>query len=398
MKIRTISRSVREHTRERPQDLQRVHRNLDPALHPFSKQREFVRAVNASKLNKIFAKPFIAHLVAFISGDGQGVVKVWDLAHKKELWSVNAHRGVVQGLKVSSDGRFFFSCGKDKTVQQYRLGVRDADSAGHASGNGKWQAKAVNSWTGTTPFNGIDHHWRTNTFATCSDKIEVWDHSRSSALSSFTWGADKIRSCKFNPAEATLLGSVANDRNIVLYDVRGNTPMKKIIMEMSSNALAWNPMEPMNFTVANEDNNLYTFDMRKMESALMVHKDHLSAVMDIAYSPTVYHTRRMQRIFYDTNVRIWKAQASKALGRLLPREKNKQKYHSAIVKKYSEVGDIKRISGHRHLPKVLLKMRMRKDEQLKKNTRKLKNRRKHSKPGSVVTLPERKKQIVRTFD
>lgn len=29
---------------------------------------------------------------------------------------------------------------------------------------------------------------------------------------------------------------------------------------------------------ANEDHNLYTFDMRKMKRALMVHKDHVSAV------------------------------------------------------------------------------------------------------------------------
>lgn len=54
--------------------------------------------------------------------------------------------------------------------------------------------------------------------------------------------------------------------------------MRKIVMEMRSNALAWNPMEPFNFTVANEDHNLYTFDMRKMQRALLVHKDHVSAV------------------------------------------------------------------------------------------------------------------------
>lgn len=29
---------------------------------------------------------------------------------------------------------------------------------------------------------------------------------------------------------------------------------------------------------ANEDNNLYTFDMRKLDKARNVHKDHISAV------------------------------------------------------------------------------------------------------------------------
>eukprot|EP00128_Syssomonas_multiformis_P005439 Colp12_sorted_trinity150504_noHs@27587 len=123
---------------------------------------------------------------------------------------------------------------------------------------------------------------------------------------------------------------------------------------MNSNKIAWNPREPMNFVIANEDHNCYSFDMRNLEKALMVHKDHVSAVMDVAFSPTgrefvsggydrtirifntnsgrsreMYHTKRMQRIFSvaysadsqfilsgsdDTNIRIWKSEAAKSLG------------------------------------------------------------------------------------
>jgi WD40 repeat protein len=82
-------------------------------------------------------------------------------------------------------------------------------------------------------------------------------------------------------------------------------------------------MEAFNFTVANEDHNLYSFDMRKLDQATCVHMDHVGAVLDIDYSPTgqefvsgsydrtlrifprsglagaghareIYHTRRMQ--------------------------------------------------------------------------------------------------------
>jgi WD40 repeat protein len=80
--------------------------------------------------------------------------------------------------------------------------------------------------------------------------------------------------------------------------------------------------QAFNFTCANEDHNLYTFDMRKLDRAKTVHKDHVSAVLDVDYSPTgkefvsgaydrsmrifsfngghsreIYHTKRMQRIF-----------------------------------------------------------------------------------------------------
>lgn len=96
---------------------------------------------------------------------------------------------------------------------------------------------------------GIDHHWTKNLFATCSSKVQVWDHHRSEPTHEFAWGADSITAVKFNPAEASLLASTGSDRNITLYDIRVASSMRKIVMEMRSNALAWNPMEPFNFTV-----------------------------------------------------------------------------------------------------------------------------------------------------
>ena len=105
----------------------------------------------------------------------------------------------------------------------------------------------------------------------------------------------------------------------------------------------------MNFVIGNENGNCYTFDMRKPDQAKMIHKDHISAVLDIDFAPTgrefvsasfdktirifpinngrsreIYHTKRMQQvnsIIYsmdsrliisgseDTNIRIWKSRA-----------------------------------------------------------------------------------------
>ena len=60
--------------------------------------------------------------------------------------------------------------------------------------------------------------------------------------------------------------------------------------------------EAFNFTAANEDHNLYSFDMRKLDKALCVHKDHVSAVMDIDYSPT---GKEFVTGSYDRTVRIF---------------------------------------------------------------------------------------------
>ena len=59
MKINVISRSKLDYVRQSTKDMHKVQRNVDPALHPFEKAREYTRALNAVKLDKMFAKPFV---------------------------------------------------------------------------------------------------------------------------------------------------------------------------------------------------------------------------------------------------------------------------------------------------------------------------------------------------
>lgn len=205
-------------------------------------------------------------------------------------------------------------------------------------------------------------------------------------------------------------------------------------MQTKSNAVAWNPMEALNFCVASEDSNLYTYDMRNLSSALTVHRDHVSAVMDVDYSPTgrelvtgsydrsirifsyngghsreIYHTKRMQRVFAvrfsgdgsyvfsgsdDMNVRIWKANASEQLGPLLPRERSKQQYQNALIEKHKHLPEVKRISRHRQLPAALYKAKKLKSTMENADRRKLKNRIAHSAPGAVKVKSARAKKIV----
>ena len=68
MKIKAISRNEEQYTRPSKGDRVRIHRNLDPALHPFEKAREYTRAVTAAKLDRMFAKPFVAALDGHTDG------------------------------------------------------------------------------------------------------------------------------------------------------------------------------------------------------------------------------------------------------------------------------------------------------------------------------------------
>jgi WD40 repeat protein len=164
-------------------------------------------------------------------------------------------------------------------------------------------------------------------------------------------------------------------------------------MELKNNAICWNPREAFNFSVANEDHNIYMFDMRRLKRALNIGKDHVAAVLDLDYSPTgqeivtgsydktirifevdkgrsreVYHTKRMQKIFAvkfsmdgkfvlsgsdDGNVRLWKANAAEKLGVLTVREKNTLKYNDALHERYQHMPQVHRITRYL-LPKLIL--------------------------------------------
>ncbi|XP_008051081.1 DDB1- and CUL4-associated factor 13 isoform X2 [Carlito syrichta] len=411
MKVKMLSRNPDTYVRETKLDLQKVPRNYDPTLHPFEVPREYVRALNATKLERVFAKPFLASLdghrdgvnclakhpkslATVLSGACDGEVKIWNLSQRKCIRTIQAHEGFVRGICTRFCGTSFF----------------------------------------TTVYTGIDHHWKEPLFATCGQQVDIWDEQKTNPICSMTWGFDSISSVKFNPIETFLLGSCASDRNIVLYDMRQATPLKKVILDMRTNTICWNPMEAFIFTAANEDYNLYTFDMRALDTPVMVHMDHVSAVLDVDYSPTgkefvsasfdksirifpvarsqsreVYHTKRMQHVICvkwtsdnkyimcgsdEMNIRLWKANASEKLGVLTSREKAAKDYNQKLKEKFQHYPHIKRISRHRHLPKSIYSQIQ--EQRIMKEARRRKevNRLKHSKPGSVSIVSKKKKHIV----
>ena len=62
MKVKVISRDRDHAVRQSKHDLPKMQKNSAPELHPFAAQREYKRAVNAVKMERIFAKPFICAL------------------------------------------------------------------------------------------------------------------------------------------------------------------------------------------------------------------------------------------------------------------------------------------------------------------------------------------------
>ena len=450
MKIKVLCRNPRDYVRQRSSDIHKLPRNLDPALHPHEGPREYVRALNAAKLDRVFAKPFLCNLSGHtdgvytiskhpkllsvvLSGSCDGEVRIWSLASQRCLRRVAAHEGFVRGVSVNREGTSYFTVGEDKVIKQWPMTLEqqleeEEEEAEEAV------MEPVATILGKSVFLGIDCHWSEDVFATCGEKIDIWDGTRSEPVRSFTWGPDSITSLRFNPVEFNLLATVGSDRAVALYDIRQPVPLRKVVLSMRSNAVAWNPMEPLNFTVANEDSNLYSFDMRWLDRSRVVHKDHVMAVMDLDYSPTgtefvsgsfdktlrvfgvegghsreIYHTKRMQRVFSvawsndgtyllsgsdETNLRLWKASASEKIGKLHTRERAALDYASSLREKYKHHPQIRRIARHRHVPRLVYKQARERRVMLASARRKARNVARHSRSGSNRQPREKTKNIV----
>jgi len=438
MKVKMLKRSAVDYVRESKHDIHKLNRNFNAVEHPFEAEREYQRALNAVKLERVFAKPLLGsldghrdgltclikhpdRLSTLLSGDCSGELRVWNLTQRKCEASWSAHTGLVRGATFTPGlAPAILSVGDDKTIKTWAVD--------------DWSDLPAETIVCRGLVTGISHQAGSEQFATCGDAAQLWTRGRAVPTRTFQWGVDTVHWLRFSPVETHLLAACASDRSILLYDTREAGAVRKVVMNLKTNALAWNPMEAMVFTAANEDYNLYTFDVRKLDRPANVLMDHTSAVVDVDYSPTgrelvsgsydktvrlwqseqgrsreVYHTKRMQRLTAvawsldnkfvlsasdEMGIRVWKARASEKLGIMRDRERVALQYNEKLKEKYGQHPQVARIARHRQVPKHVKSAQAELKLIKTASKRKEANRRKHSKPGSVPFVSERDSHTV----
>ncbi|CCU97714.1 unnamed protein product [Malassezia sympodialis ATCC 42132] len=352
MKIKALTRSLDDHTPARLGDAAPVQRNLDPTMHPFDKPREYTRALNAAKLDRLFAKPFVAALEGHIdgvyalarhpkrldvlaSGSGDGDIRLWDLNHQRCIFTYpRAHAGIIQSLCISplsfgsgAASKRMLSCSTDRTVKVWKAdpvpeglgdyaeyaeesdddeasGARDADLFSLRPRE-QPASEPLTVYNGKTAFHSLSHHAHLPRFASASSTVQIWDMNRgggSDPLLDMSMGVDAVHVVRYNQSETDVLASAGTDRGVTLYDVRSGQPLHKVVLTMRANDIAWSPVEPTTFAVASEDHNMYTFDMRNLSSATQIYKGHVGAVMSVDWAPT---GQSLVTGSYDRTVRLW---------------------------------------------------------------------------------------------
>ncbi|KAK2095384.1 DDB1- and CUL4-associated factor 13 [Saguinus oedipus] len=138
--------------------------------------------------------------------------------------------------------------------------------------------------------------------------------------------------------------------------------------------------------------------------------DHVSAVLDVDYSPTgkefvsasfdksirifpIDKSRSREYIMCgsdEMNIRLWKVNASEKLGVLTSREEAAKDYNQKLKEKFQHHPYIKRIARHQHIPKSIYSQIQEQRIMKEACRRKEMNRIKHSKPGSVQLCQRRR--------
>lgn len=382
MKIESIYHSKESRRKECKGDIREKRHSKDPVHHPMLIEREYVRALNSTKLERMLSKPFITALShhregvnhlkksyssgVFASSSYDNQVVVWDLFSRSAILE-QQFPSVVNDIAVDE---------KDDVISLF---VAQNKTVAHSSGLEFITKSTVSS----LDFNGGD------LCAGHSQGVSVFDASR--VTPKYSYLADDISFVKFNRSFKHILAGV-NRLSVNLYDSRSN----KMVIDIEhpgTNCLSFNPQEGYEFSCGNEDGNGYLYDIRNYTRPTEIYRGHTNAIVGISFSPDgrevvtgsfdrtirifrindrkardCYYNDRMQIVHAvehsndgdfiisgsdDGSLRLWKAHADKKTGPLSRVEKESLEYAEALKRKFEHVGEIARIGRHRFLNKEI---------------------------------------------
>lgn len=439
MKIQVLSRNPEDYLRETSDDLNKIFRNFDKDYHPMHIQREYSRALNAVKLDRMFAKPFVSCLsghrdgvtkicsntnrVSWLaSGCMNGEIRLWDLKTGFNMAHFDAHTSKINGLCFSPPGSVLISSGLDSLINIFT--ITDGFNVKTELSDKRLVSGSLNS---------LDYSRNETLFGSGGDSIVIWELSKKDPVKVYQLGTEVVNALAFNRIEENIIAACTSDRGLSVYDTRQKFKCSKLILNMQGNALSWHPLEATNVVLASEDSNCYLFDVRYLKKPCKTFVGHANSVLDVAVSPTgqefvsasydrsirifpfkenksreVYHTKNMQRVFCvsytadaqfvvsgsdEMNIRLWKTNASKPLGYLRPRQRVAINYSRQLIQKYQFHPEIHKINSHRHLPKHLFNLAEKKKVEKeclkrKRENAKIFNKRNLSSNKTVIHIEE----------
>lgn len=329
--LNTITRSTDDYVRQDMTQRTRMHHMPLKNQH-FQKEKEYVRAINAAKLQQMFSKPFIramndhidgvyvlaphpTSITTFASGSVDGCIKIYDISSGHVLSSLEAHQGWITGIALPSftaARRFeelsgsapsaghsapglMVSCARDSQIRLWRL--PDADVLGDTGvASSRRAVRLLNSIPTKYSPAALAHHQTTGVYAVAAaEAVFLYDHERNEPVSRLLFsegGAQDLgySAVQFNPAEQHLLAAIS-ETSTVFFDTRVSKPVLRCSLWSRPNNIVFNSYYPTMFATACNDSYAYTFDFRNFQRtdggvhALERFTGNTQAVLTCEFSP-----------------------------------------------------------------------------------------------------------------
>lgn len=399
MKIESIYHSKEARRKECKGDNPERRYSKDPVHHPLLLEREYVRALNAAKLGRMFAKPFITALThhkegvnklakdgnVFVSSSYDSKVVVWDLFSRKVIREVQ-YGEIVNGVAVSSE----CVASSEICATTSKCGTSNEISVPHGLfvSQGKRVVGPGMDYPVESTISSIDLMDRSLCVGH-RDGVAMFDITRSTAKASYD--SDGITSVEYNRSFKYIVAGI-DMMKISLYDTRSSKCFLNV-EQVGNNCVSFSPQQGYLFACGNEDGNGYLYDIRNSSRPVGTYRGHTNAVVSVAFSPDgkeiatgsfdrtirlfkvddrkprdCYYNDRMQIVHAveysndgefiisgsdDGALRIWKAVAGKKVGAVSRFEKESLEYAEALKEKFKHVGEVGRIERHRFLNKEI---------------------------------------------
>ncbi|PWN94854.1 WD40 repeat-like protein [Tilletiopsis washingtonensis] len=206
----------------------------------------------------------------FVTGAGDRMIKIWDLASGELKLSLTGHISTVRGLAVSSRHPYLFSAGEDKMVKCWDLETNKVirQYHGHLSGiyslslhptldvlvtAGRDASARVWDMRTKAQVHVLSGHRGTVASVQCQDSdpqvvtgsmdstIRLWDLAAGKSLTTLTHHKKSVRALAIHPQEFTFASGSAGGRNVKTWKFPEGTLINNMSTESIVNTLSINP-------------------------------------------------------------------------------------------------------------------------------------------------------------
>lgn len=401
MKIHAITHTAKTSSKEHKSCFQNQLHYKKTHKDPLMNQKEYVMALNSTKIERLLAKPFIRHTDYF--DDGITKLKVCGslfaaCTHSNEIRVNNGNETIFSGfarglgdVAIRSDGIFvsnnsmlYFckfnelsrldtrACNRKTSYETHEKKIIFDDNTNH-----KCCAK---SWKFAQDIKHI-HAALDDTVCLMDDSINIisFEGRISSTI--------QLRDSFGKIAQKDNILFCYGQRNLQLIDQSSQNIISSEQYGFKTNDIVFK--DETYFITANEDSFLYLHDMRRLKNTVTKYVGHVNSVKSVDFandeivsgsidqtvrifncyerqSRDVYYSKRMLAVnvvsFFkdnyilsgseDGNIRLWRVNAS-TKENLTSKEENALLFNKMLKEKYYHIGDIRRIDRHRFLPNSL---------------------------------------------